>query len=110
MKLAEYLRVVTKIINLININFMEKKYLNLRGITEILSEKEMRNVIGSSGGAGSGSFYPTVLSYCCLEGDPDDCFTNVGSCAGPDCETCMNYPLVQVGYFCVNKYCWIDYY
>ena len=32
---------------------MQKKYLNLRGISEILSEKEMRNVVGASSGTGS---------------------------------------------------------
>jgi len=39
---------------------MEKKYLNLRGISEILSEKELRNVVGACGGTGSG----VSLVYC----------------------------------------------
>jgi|GEM_PF-2680682 len=34
---------------------MKKKLLNLRGISDILSEKEMKNVVGGSSGAGSGS-------------------------------------------------------
>ena len=43
---------------------MEKKYLNLRGISEILSEKEMRSVVGSSGGSGSGG--PCWVSWICF--------------------------------------------
>ena len=34
---------------------MKKKLLNLRGISDILSEKEMKYVVGGSSGAGSGN-------------------------------------------------------
>jgi len=48
---------------------MEKKYLNLRGISEILSEKEMRNVVGASGGGTGSGFGPCcrcdVTAYIC---------------------------------------------
>jgi len=50
---------------------MEKKYLNLKGITEILSEKELRKVIGASGGSGSGTpLCPHPYLYCaeCMSG------------------------------------------
>jgi len=89
---------------------MEKKYLNLRGISEILSEKEMRKVVGASGDTGSGSPHPHVSYKCCLKDSYDelDCFIDEGLCAGPDCLICMNYQVAQVGYICWNKDCWIE--
>jgi len=88
---------------------MEKRYLSLRGIAEILSEKEMRKVVGASGGTGSGFPHPRVAYECCLiEGSgkwEDDCFRDIGLCAGPDCETCMGYSVAQVGFYCWNISC-----
>jgi len=49
---------------------MKKKLLNLRGISDILSDKEMKNVVGGSGGTGSGD-EPKPCTYKCC----------------PDCET-----------------------
>jgi len=40
---------------------MKKKLLNLRGISDILSEKEMKNVVGGSSGTGS---VDMTLIYC----------------------------------------------
>jgi len=52
---------------------MEKKYLNLRGISEILSEKEMRKVVGASGGGTGSGFGPCcrcdVTAFYCDNGD-----------------------------------------
>jgi len=45
---------------------MKKKYLSLRGISEILSEKEMRNVVGaSSTGSGGGFCAEPYVPYEC---------------------------------------------
>jgi len=60
---------------------MQKKYLNLRGISEILSEKEMRNVVGAS--SGTGSLFETVFTACAdRQTCGGTCFAGVyqGSC------------------------------
>ena len=44
---------------------MEKKYLSLRGIKEILSEKELRSVVGGSTGSGSGGNVKCQIEYNC---------------------------------------------
>jgi len=53
------------------------KKINLKGISEILSEKEMKNVMGGSGEA--------VLDWCGLPGDvgpdPKICWTKYGVCS-----------------------------
>ena len=83
------------------IYFYNMKKINLKGISEILSEKELKNILGGSGGGGG---YPVVSYECC---DPEDgsCWTDSGLCAGPDCETCMQYPVAQYGYQCWNIAC-----
>ena len=78
------------------------KKLNLRGISEILSEKELKSVVGGSGS--SGGIY--VAFQCCLK-DGTDCLPpEIGLCGGSDCETCMRWTVGQYGYNCVNITCW----
>jgi natural product precursor len=73
--------------------------INLRGLSEVLSEKELKNVLG-------GSVYPIVSYECCDDpGMLKNCWMGVGYCAGPDCQTCMGYPVAQSGYYCENIYC-----
>ena len=80
------------------------KRINLKGLREVLSEKELKNVMGGSGG-GTGGIY--VLHECCIQelDGTKSCSTDWGLCAGPDCATCLTYPLAQYGYDCVNLTC-----
>ena len=75
--------------------------INLRGISEVLSDRELRNVLGGSG--------IVVVTYeCCIDdgtGDSPECFIGMGLCAGPDCETCMGYKVAQSGFECWNRSC-----
>jgi len=45
---------------------MEKKTINLRGLQDVLSEKQMKNVMGGSGGSGGSDCKPfSSIPPCC---------------------------------------------
>ena len=50
------------------------KKINLKGISEILSEKELKSVVGGSDGAGSNSCVPDSMGYGCSIGG-SSCWT-----------------------------------
>ena len=60
------------------------KKINLRGLKEVLSDKDLRNTYGGSGGG-----YP-ILSWRCVDIYGEEQYIT-GSCAGPDCTTCETY-------------------
>ena len=77
------------------------KKISLKGLNEVLSEKELKNVLGGSGGACSSGIYCTVAwidgstdNYCCPYSNLGTCLDEVSSIAqseyicGTSCGNC----------------------
>lgn len=67
-----------------NIKFLDMKKINLRGISEILSEQELKNILGGSGGLS----YPCKNKKC---SGASDCgpYGVCGTCSSTGARHCL---------------------
>ena len=64
---------------------MERKMISIERLVKVMTPKEMKNVLGGSGGGGDQGCGPYPVALCLCE---DGIFT-MGCCAYSTCDECM---------------------